>query len=389
MIRVLQVTPEIGPGTGVGSVAFHLEREWAARGIPTARFTMAEARGAWLPAAGAPGLRGRLIVATRVVWFSTVGTVLARRAAKRQAPGTVVICHNDALAGDVYVNHGIVLQAMRNRGGAFARVLRNPLHPFTITRDLMRYRSRRIHQVVVNLTSTDAAALQHTYGRVRPRSVVIGNGVDTDRFRPPTEQERSVARARLAIPPDQPAVLFVGHEFGRKGLPELVDAIAGLVAPVHLVVVGGTPDLIADIARHPAAKSLGARLHLLGPLADPLWVFHGADVFVLASAYEAYPLVVLEALATGLPVVATPVGPVPDLVVNGHNGQIVDRTPEAIRAGIDRVLSGDPAGLAEAARATALEHTWGAVADRYLVLLRELAQVSPPKRGNEPDGAGR
>lgn len=85
--------------------------------------------GAWLPAAGAPGLRGRLIVATRVVWFSTVGTVLARRAAKRQAPGTVVICHNDALAGDVYVNHGIVLQAMRNRGGAFARVLRNPFIP--------------------------------------------------------------------------------------------------------------------------------------------------------------------------------------------------------------------------------------------------------------------
>jgi len=384
VIHILQVAPEIGPGTGVGGVAHHLETEWRAAGIPTSRFTLAEAHGSWLPTPG-PGLRGKAALWARVTWFSTVGTVLARRVVRRN-PGALVVCHNDALVGDVYVNHGVLVEAMRRRGRPLWRILRNPLHPFTIARDTVRYRSGRIHRAVVSLTAADADALRRTYGRVRPRSVVIGNGVDPERFRPPTDAQRYAARAQLGVGPDEQVVLFVGHEFGRKGLPQLVEAVSALSETTHLVVVGGTPDLVADIARHPAGRALGERLHLLGPVPDPRWVLHGADVFVLASAYEAYPLVVLEALATGLPVVATPVGSVPDLIINGHNGQLVERAPESIRAGVAHVLAGDRAFLGAAARATALEHTWTAVAGHYLVLLRELAQSSTRPHGRADGG---
>ncbi len=370
MIRIIQVAPEIGPGTGVGGVAYHLESQWQRAGIPTARFTLAEARGRWLPAPG-PGVRGKLAVLARVVWFSTVGSVLARRVARRN-PGAVVVCHNDALVGDVYVNHGVVVEAMRQRGQPLVRLVRNPLHPFTVARDAVRYRSARVHQVVVNLTAADDAALRRTFRKVRPRSVVIGNGVDPERFRPPTADERGTARDRLGLADDDRAVLFVGHEFDRKGLPQIVAAVADLPSTTHLVVVGGTPDLVSGIERSHGAQLLGARLHLLGPVADPRWVFHGCDVFVLASAYEAYPLVVLEALASGLPVVTTRVGSASELIADGANGHVVERTPASIRRGIEAALSGDPQAARSAARSTALEHTWDVVAARYLALFEEL-----------------
>ena len=111
-MRIVQIVPEVALGSGVEAVAYHLEREWQRLGIPTARFTLADAAGGWLPTPG-PGLRGRAALAARVVWFSTVGTVLARRRLSPRrlaltAPGTVTICHNDVLYGDVYVNHGVV-----------------------------------------------------------------------------------------------------------------------------------------------------------------------------------------------------------------------------------------------------------------------------------------
>lgn len=90
------------------------------------------------------------------------------------------------------------------------------------------------------------------------------------------------------------------------------------------------------------------------------------------SQYEAYPLVVLEALAHGLPVVATPIGPVPDLLEDGVNGFIVTADAREIR---DRVveLAGMPRDrLRSAARATAEQHGWDRIARRYLTLLEGL-----------------
>ncbi len=373
-MRVVQVAPEIGPGTGVGAVAYHLEGEFQALGVQTSRLTLQEAGGRWLPRPG-PGLAGKLVGLARVVWFSLVGTAVAQRL-RRRHPDVIMVCHNDALAGDVYVNHGVLLAAMRARGHPVLRMLRNPLHPFTVARDALRYRSGRFHRVVVSLTARDADELVRTFGRIGPRRVVIGNGVDTERFRPPTDPEQASARSRLGVSENDRVVLFVGHEFGRKGLPTLVAAVAGMPADVHLAVVGGTPDLLATARAFPGAGQLGRRLHLLGRIDDPRWVFHAADVFVLASAYEAYPLVVLEALACGIPVVATPVGSVPDLV-DGRNGHLVEATPGGIRQGIERALGQPREQAREAARATALEHTWAATAARYLDLFEELASGPP------------
>jgi glycosyltransferase involved in cell wall biosynthesis len=379
-MRIIQVAPTIGPGSGVAGVAYHLEREWQRRGIESARFTMSEARGNWLPE-GQSGLRGKLSHAARVVWFSTVGTLLARRYLDRH-PGSVSICHNDALAGDVYVNHGILAAAMQARGHYMWRMVRNPLHLFTMLRDGWRYGRRGPHRLVVNLSTTDDRLLHRHHPGLRTQTTVIGNGVDLDTFLPPTRHEREAARLDLGLTRDDVAMLFVGHEFDRKGLPVLLEALSGLPPHFKLLVVGGTPGMVDSARAYVGSRGLGARVQFLGGVADPRPFLWASDMFALPSAYEAYPLVVLEALACGVPVVASPTGSIPDLVQDGRTGFVVPAEPSALRAAIIQVAALLGTEMSRECRLTAERRSWAAVADEYLRAFAGLGGTKPAHRGN-------
>ena len=366
-MRVLQVVPAVHTGSGVEAVAFHLEQEWRALGVETSRFTLGEAHGQWIPERGPLAVR-KLGLLGRVVWFSTVGTALARRTIRRLPPDTVVICHNDALVGDVYVNHGNLVESMRRRGGFAWRMARNPLHLFTWARDGFRYRTHA-HRVVVNLTRQEDVDLRRTYPGFAPRTVVIGNGVDIERYHPDAAS-RVATRARLGLG-DAPVALFVGHEYERKGLPLVLDAVAGL-PDAHLLVVGGTPDMVAAGRRDADARGLGGRLHYVGRQEDPRPFFNAADVRAFPSLYESYGLVILEALASGVPVVATPVGCVPDVIADGVNGYAVAPEPSAIRDALRRVIERGPGAWSEATRASAEARSWRRVAQEYLSLFEDV-----------------
>lgn len=368
-MKVVQIVPEVTVGRGVEAVAFHLEQEWRAVGVEVSRFTLADAHGVWLPAPAHGPLR-HLAHAACVVWFSTVGTVLATRMLRRD-PELVSICHNDALVGDVYVNHGILTVAMRARGRFWYRMLRNPLHLFTWARDHWRY-GHRAHRVVVNLTGTEDEALRAAFPRLAIPTTVIGNGVDIDRYRPPTPDERAAARAALALPDGAFAAVFVGHEFERKGLPLIFQAMAALGEEVHLIVVGGSPEAVAAAERRAASLELAGRTHFVGQQADPRPYFHAADALAFPSAYEAHALVVLEALACGLPVVATAVGCVPDVIEEGVTGHIVPADALSLRSALVSLAAADRSPMAVAARHTAEQHSWPAVAAAYLDLFRRL-----------------
>ncbi|WP_448006662.1 glycosyltransferase family 4 protein [Agromyces bauzanensis] len=370
MTHIVQIAPAISPGSGVAGVAHALEREFIASGCTVERFTTAEAghRRRREPRS-AFGIRVSHV--RDVVWFSTVGTRRARRYLAER-PDAVSICHNDAMVGDIYVNHGLLEAAMRARGHYAWRMLRNPLHIFTAIRDRIRY-GGRTHRAIVALTHTEAELLRSTYGRVHAPIHVIPNGVDLDRFRPASEEERRRARATQGFGDDALVALFIGHEFERKGLALAMAALRH--APTAtLLVVGGTPDMIRRASAEATNLGVAGRVRFVGSHADPIPFIHAADVFVLPSAYESYGLVVMEALASGLPVVSTPVGVAPDVVVDGVNGYLVSADEAAIGTRLAQLAAEDLDAFRRHARESVADHTWRQAADRYLELVETTAK---------------
>lgn len=375
---ILQISPEFEPGTGVGGVAAALEARWIGQGHEVRRFGLDEA-GCGFLAGARPGLRGRLSHAARVMWFSSVGTVRARRVVRDLPAGAISICHNDALAGDIYVNHGVLTSAMRARGRFVVRMVRNPLHLVTVARDQVRYRAG-VHRTVVSLSQADRTTLVQAYGLAEEKAVVIPNGVQLDRFRPASAEERREARISLGLPEQDRVVAFVGHEFDRKGLPLLLGALADL-ADHHVVVVGGTEREIAAV-RANLHEEVAARVRFTGRVPDPRQSLAAADVLALPSAYEANPLVVLEALASGLQVVVTEVGSIPEYLDSDEVSQVVERSAEGVRDGLVALAEQpqDRASIQEEARARAALLSWDVVAEAYLDLFeRMLAGPGSPR----------
>ncbi|WP_430647050.1 glycosyltransferase family 4 protein [Agromyces sp. GXS1127] len=371
MTRIVQIAPSIEPGSGVAGVAAALEREFRAAGVTVEGFTAADA-GRTLDRPHRTALGLHLARAGNVIWFSTVGTRRAKRFLAER-PDAVSITHNDVMAGDVYVNHGLLQAAMRARGNYAWRMVRNPVHLFTAVRDRIRYRGRT-HRAVVALTGEEAGLLTEVYGRVRPPVTVIPNGVDTERFSPGDRSERTAVRQELGIAGETTVAVFIGHEFERKGLHLAIDALR-MARGVVLLVVGGTPDMIRRAAGQARRGGVAGRVVFAGERSDPVPMLRASDVLVLPSAYEANALVVLEALACGVPVVSTRVGFAPDLVADGENGFLAERTSESIGARLSELDALDEAERDRwraRARSTGEQHSWREVAARYLELARSI-----------------
>ncbi len=122
-------------------------------------------------------------------------------------------------------------------------------------------------------------------------------------------------------------VLYLGTLTRKKGVVELLEALAGLPDHVHCMLVGPEkdPGILKELRAQAAEKGLAERLEMPGAVAGPgkAKLFEQADIFVLPSHLEGLPVSMLEAMAAGLPVVATPVGAVPSIIQAGKNGLLV------------------------------------------------------------------
>jgi glycosyltransferase involved in cell wall biosynthesis len=162
------------------------------------------------------------------------------------------------------------------------------------------------------------------------RVEVVPMGVDAERFRPPSPEERRAARAALAIPEGARVAVFVGDDTPAKGRPDFSAAVERLGPPWRGLVVAGLPP--AEVPRR----------------------LHAADVFCLPSRGEGGPIAVMEALACGLPVVATRVGLVPELVGPEGADLLVEAGDVAgIAAALARALGRRAAGAPPLAHAQA------------------------------------
>lgn len=157
---------------------------------------------------------------------------------------------------------------------------------------------------------------------------VIGNGIDLERFQP---QPRAAARQRYGLPASAPVLISVGALVERKGFHRVIDCLPALLKTypdLHYLIVGGANpegDMLPELRARVAAAGLQDRVHFLGALPpdDLKWPLSAADVFVLATRNEGWANVFLEAMACGLPVVATDVGGNREVVCRAELGRIV------------------------------------------------------------------
>lgn len=226
-----------------------------------------------------------------------------------------------------------------------------------------------------------AEELREYFPRQADRVIAIQNGVDVDAFTPAARaQEASDLRAELAIPAGRLVAIFVGSEWERKGLEPVIHALA-LTNGWDLLVVGnGDRDRYRDMAEQ---LGVADAVHLFGVSRDVAPLYQLADAFVFPSSYEAFPLVALEAAASGLPVLATPVNGIRELVQDGANGFLISRQPRSIADRLNQ-LAADPqlrARLGRAARRAALDYSWERMVARHDELFSALPSSSRARRG--------
>lgn len=204
------------------------------------------------------------------------------------------------------------------------RLLIRFLPRYRIQRALMARQYADPQRLIVAISRMCADDYRHHHNVPQTRIRVVYHGVDPDRFTPEVcRKQRAAMRAALGLRDDQLAVLFVGHDYRRKGLAPAAAAVERIVASgidARLLVVGGNH----RGQRLPARAQRSGLLVPIGARPDPLPYYAAADVFLLPSFYDPFGLAVLEAAACGLPVITSRFTGASELFRDGREGFILD-----------------------------------------------------------------
>ncbi len=240
---------------------------------------------------------------------------------------------------------------------------------------------------VIAVSTAMRGDILRAYPALDPDRVhIIHNGIDSDLYYPDAGRD---ALERIGVDPNRPYAAFVGRITRQKGVPHLLRAALEFGEDLQLVLLAGaadTPELKAETDA--AIEELNARrtgvfvVSQMLPPEDVRQVLSHALFFCCPSVYEPLGIVNLEAMACGTAVVASRVGGIPDVVVDGTTGLLVDYDPAdpvAFERGIAEAANAllDDLGRAEAMGAAGMERAkadfgWGPIAERTVELYRSL-----------------
>jgi glycosyltransferase involved in cell wall biosynthesis len=179
------------------------------------------------------------------------------------------------------------------------------------------------------------------YYKIPPNKIqVIHNGVNIKKFRPTTDKRK--AKVVLGFNPDDPTIVSVGRLYARKGLFTLIESMPAVVKrfPTAKFIISGKGQSDEMAKLNSYAEKIGVKSNIIftgyTPDKDLPKLYQAADVFAFSTFYEHHPFAVLEALSTGLPVVTTKVGGIPETVDSGRNGFLV--APFSPKQFADKIL---------------------------------------------------
>ena len=248
---------------------------------------------------------------------------------------------------------------------------------------------------VIAVSGAMGRDIERVYPEVDPAKIhVIHNGIDPGEYAPDRGTE---VLARLGVDPDRPSVMFIGRITRQKGIGHLLDAAELIDPTAQLVLCAGAPDT-PQIGAEMRSRADRLTQHRDGvfwieemlPRHETIQLLSHASVFVCPSVYEPFGLINLEAMACEVPVVASAVGGIPEIVVDGETGYLIPfeagddvigsprdpaRFAADLAARVNELLA-DPAtarrfGLA--GRRRVVEHfSWTAIAARTVALYTSL-----------------
>ena len=269
--------------------------------------------------------------------LGTLRWPLRLRSLMRQRRPALVHVHSPALAP-------IVRLLVRSLPGPpRARLVYTEHNRWPLYRGVTRWANRLTYGLDDATISVSDDTRRSIAVRFRPEVRVIHHGVDLDAVRS-HRTDRDAARAELGLSDDTILAVTVANARAEKGYPDLLTAAAEVIGRedrVTFVAIGQGPDA-DEIAGLHKRLGLGPRFRLLGYREDPVRFLTAADLFVLASHHEGLPVALMEALALGIPVVATAVGGIPEMIEDGVEGLLVPpRRPEALAGAVERLVA-DP-----------------------------------------------
>ena len=390
MAKIAQVTPALAPGRGIEGVSYHLARHLTSRQHEvttlTCDFKPFAEDGKNLGKVVIPRLlrliqtrlQGYLRMFLRTLILSVWSTLRLRHLPAE----TIRVSHGDTFGGDVYVAHSCHWAAVHTkiRAGEWKWVF-NPFQWLALVKEAWNLRFASFTRMIAVSSGVGRECVRY-HGFPQEKVQVIPNGVDIQLFHNKKKPEnRRRILEECSIQGDPVTGVFVAHEFSRKGLVFVLEAMArpGIHQDrFHLLVIGG--DRVPHYQKKAEELGIGSRVSFLGlrDAREVAFYMSGCDVFVFPTNYEAFPLVVLEALASGTPVLAPAVNGIEDCLEEGRNGFLIERDSASIAEKLDYIVRERHllAELSVGARQTAEAYDWSDIIGRYATLFEGLARAN-------------
>jgi UDP-glucose:(heptosyl)LPS alpha-1,3-glucosyltransferase len=333
----------------------------------------------WSGAAGYRFIRCDPPYVSRIWRDASFARCVCRRLARERFD--LIQSHERIDCCDVYrAGDGVHREWLRQRARALRPAGRVALalslyHRYVCAAERRLFESPRLRAVVCNSEMVRAEILEHFRTPVEKLHVIL-NGVDSASFHPELiRQHRGPMRQRLQVPDEAILILFMGSGYLRKGLDRVLEALAVLPEPFHLLVVGR--DRRARAYERLASRlGVAARVRFLGPQEDVGPCYGAADVLALPTLYDPFPNVVLEAMATGLPVIVSEKCGAAQMVRSGENGYVCDALDTEALVGHLHAMSSQERRrtMGRVAREAVLPMSLAAMGAKLLALYQHLVE---------------